>query len=132
MTRQRPITACGRALLLSATLWLAACAGLSDRSAGQNDAKPAFRDPAVSMTQALDAVVPGVSTKANVAALLGTATVIRFDSAYEVWVYRGRSAGPAQLGGPGAELVILFSPAGIAIKSRLRPPDGVETGGVPG
>ena len=126
------ITACGRTLLLSTTLWLAACAGFSDRSLGHSDAKPAFRDAAMSMKQALDTVVPGVSTKASVAAWLGPATVIRFDSAFEVWVYRGRSAGPAQQGGPGAELVILFSPAGIATKARLRPPDGVETGGVPG
>ena len=86
----------------------------------------------MAIKQALDTVVPGVSTKASVAAWLGPATVIRFDSAFEVWVYRGRSAGPAQQGGPGAELVILFSPAGIATKARLRPPDGVETGGVPG
>ena len=112
----------GVVALLAAIVLLGGCAGTGGRF-GANQTAPAFRDAALSMQQARQTVVPGVSRKADVLAVLGPATVIRFDSAYEVWVYRGRSADAAQTGGPGAELVILFSPAGIALKSRLRPPD---------
>ncbi len=111
-------------VLLAASLWLGGCAGTV---LGRNDSKPAFADPGLSMQQARQKVLPG-SSKADVLTALGPATVIRFDSAYEVWVYRGRSAEPVQPTGPGAELVILFRPAGTAVKSRLRPPDAGGSG----
>ena len=111
-------------VLLAAIVSLGGCVGAGGRF-GANDSTPAFRNAALSMQQARQTVVPGASRKADVLAALGPATVVRFDTAYEVWVYRGRSADAAQTGGPGAELVILFSPAGIALKSRLRPPDSM-------
>ena len=73
------------------------------------------------------AVVTGKSTKAQVEAALGKALVVSFDSGYEVWVYRERPA-PAgfSLFAPPpkekAELVLLFEPAGVLKKSRVRVP----------
>lgn len=65
------------------------------------------------------ALTVGRSTKAQVAALLGAATVVRFDSGYEVWVYRA----PAMAGARREpdEFVVLFSPAGVVRKTRVRP-----------
>ena len=63
-------------------------------------------------------VIPGSSTKADVAAALGPATVVRFDSGYEVWAYREK---PAKSEIPGAEFVILFAPTGVVQKTRIRP-----------
>jgi hypothetical protein len=56
----------------------------------------------------------GKSTKADVRAALGEAVVVDFASGYEVWVYRAKSAPP------GAELVLLFEPSGILVKTRVR------------
>ena len=84
-----------------------------------------------------DAVSTGQSTKSDVAAALGEALVVRFESGYEVWVYRltgdlrsmgtttGYRAkrGPAESTQPGmsAEFVILFAPSGVVAKTRVRP-----------
>ena len=54
-------------------------------------------------------------------AALGAATVINFDSGYEVWVYRAKSRGAAE---NTAEFVVLFTPDGVVKKSRLRPANG--------
>jgi hypothetical protein len=63
-----------------------------------------------------NAVTIGRSTRADVIAALGQTLVIGFDNGYEVWVYRlGEDR--------GAEFVILFDPAGIVAKTRMRPPD---------
>ena len=97
-------------------LWLAACAGSGLFNSG-TDAPP-FSNPLMSMQSASDSVVIGKSTKADVMAALGLATVINFDSRYEVWVYRAKSREPAET---KAEFVILFSPDGIVTKTRLRP-----------
>jgi hypothetical protein len=75
-----------------------------------------------------------------VAAALGEALVIKFESGYEVWVYRlARNSHPtattgrrAERGrventtrGMSAEFVILFSPSGLVAKTRFRPaPEG--------
>lgn len=72
---------------------------------------------------ALNKVVLGNSTKADVAAALGPAIVISFDSGYEVWVYRWRGAGATSRA--ATELVLLFDPSGLATKARIRP--GYET-----
>ena len=69
--------------------------------------------------QALAAVRPGASTKAEVAAALGSANVITFDSGYEVWVYRWLGADRTPRG--ATELVILFDRGGVARKARVRP-----------
>lgn len=75
--------------------------------------------PGLSAQAAREAVVVGKSTRAEVAAALGPATIVRFDSGYEVWVYRtsetGRGADSA------AEFVLLFAPDGIVKKTRVAP-----------
>ena len=110
---------------LLVSLWLSGCAG---SLAGLERRQQAFREPAMSMQQALQTVRHGESSKADVLATLGPATVVRFNSAYEVWVYRGADAAVGPAAGSGAELVILFDPAGIAVKSRLRPADASQPG----
>ena len=103
-------------------LWLAGCAGSGFFNA--EEAPPPFRDQRMSMQNASDAILAGVSTQSDVIAALGPATVIRFDSAYEVWAYRGKTSKAAA---PGAEFVILFAPSGIVKKTRIRPtPESFE------
>jgi hypothetical protein len=74
-----------------------------------------------------NAVTPGRSTRSEVRAALGEATVIRFDSGFEVWVYRfdepargerARARGNDEAG-PSGEFVVLFDPSGIASKTRV-------------
>jgi hypothetical protein len=73
------------------------------------------------------------NSKADVIAALGPATVLRFDSGYEVWVYRfvesPRTQADARSGAsaPGkgsaetpSELVLLFTPTGVVAKTRVR------------
>jgi len=72
---------------------------------------------------AMNMVVLGKSTKADVVAALGRAIVISFDSGYEVWVYRWRGSDTTTRA--ATELVVLFDPAGLATKARVRP--GYET-----
>lgn len=79
---------------------------------------PAFKNPALSMQSASDSIIIGKSSKADVLAVLGAATVINFDSGYEVWVYRVKSREPAEA---KAEFVILFAPDGVVKKTSLRP-----------
>ncbi len=98
-------------------LWLAGCAGTSGMFNAEV-APPPFRDQRMSMLNASDAVVIGRSTQAEVVAALGPATVVRFDSGYEVWAYRGKTSKAAA---PGEEFVILFAPSGIVKKTRIRP-----------
>jgi hypothetical protein len=86
--------------------------------------------------QVKDAVAIGRSTRADVVAALGEALVIRFDTGYEVWVYRlakdaraqgataRRAAPPVPDGAKpdtDAEFVILFAPSGLVAKTRIRP-----------
>lgn len=63
-------------------------------------------------------VVPGTS-RAQVAAALGRANAIRFDSGWEVWVYRWPGADRSARG--ATEVVVLFDPRGVVRKVRLRP-----------
>jgi hypothetical protein len=77
-------------------------------------------------------IVPGTSTRADVIAALGESLAIRFDSGYEVWVYRLDNAmrdgqDPLRRFFPrrverseADELVILFAPSGIVAKTRVR------------
>jgi hypothetical protein len=99
----------------------AACAGtgLLDPPA---EGPGTVRTPAgasMSPQAAIEKVAIGKSTKADVAAALGAAIVIPFDSGHEVWVYRW--AGPERTTRSATELVLLFDPAGRATKARLRP-----------
>lgn len=68
---------------------------------------------------AMEMIAIGKSTKAEVSSTLGKAIAIPFDSGYEVWVYRW--AGPERTTRAATELVVLFSPSGVATKVRLRP-----------
>lgn len=70
-------------------------------------------------------VLPGQSTKADVQAALGNTTEIKFDSGFEVWVYRAKPATTSP--GGRAEFVVLFTPAGIVKKTRIRPAYDMQT-----
>ena len=98
-------------------LGMAGCAGPSSVSNAQAGA-PAFRDPALSIESASAAIDVGTSTQAEVLATLGPAPVVKFDSGYEIWVYRGKSPSTAT---KPAELVILFAPSGVVKKARIKP-----------
>jgi hypothetical protein len=93
--------------------------GMSSRSP---DGPGAARTPAgqpVAPRSAMDAIAVGKSSKADVAAALGKAIVVPFDSGYEVWVYRWPGADRSTRA--ATELVVLFDPNGLATKLRLRP-----------
>ena len=95
----------------------------------------------ISARDARDTIIVGKSTKAGVLAALGKATVVSFDSGFEVWVYRitgegitGETAaranwvermlraGSAKDAARGkAEFVVLFAPSGVVAKTRIRP-----------
>jgi hypothetical protein len=62
------------------------------------------------------AVLPGVTTRAELLAQLGATTSIRFDSGYEVWRYLT----PAAAGTYG-EYVIVIDPRGVVAKARHAP-----------
>ena len=100
---------------LTSALWLAGCAS-AFRTA--KPALPPFRDPSMSLQAASDTMTLGKTTKAEALATLGPATVVKFDSGFEVWVYRDKS--PETKAAPG-EFVILFAPSGVVKKTRLRP-----------
>jgi hypothetical protein len=70
-------------------------------------------------TQSANAAITiGASTQADVLAALGPGTVVRFDSGFEVWVYRGSVPGTGSNAAvKPTELVILFSPAGTVKKN---------------
>lgn len=110
------VTAC-----LAVCVALAGCAG-SALFPGLDAARPLFADSKLSAQQASELIVPGKTTQAEVLALLGSATVINFDSGQAVWVYRST---PARAANPGAEFVILFGPAKIVQKTRSRPADAL-------
>ena len=94
-------------------LTLAGCAAFEAPAASP------FRDTALSMTRAQALIISGTSTRSDVTTALGPASVVAFDSGFEVWAYREkRSQAPAA----SAELVILFAPSGIVKKTRLRLP----------
>lgn len=104
------------ALSFCAAAMLHACAVPQPR-----DDKPQspFRDPAMTVESAAGATTPG-RTKQDIAALLGPANAVRLDSGHEVWIYRARppKSRPTE---DQPELVVLFSPAGVVEKSRVRP-----------
>ncbi len=95
---------------------------------------------AIAAAPSSDTIAIGKSTKADVLATLGSTKSISFDSGYEVWVYKvpvqaNYSAGMRELMehallGRGvlgnAEYVVLFDPAGVVAKTRIRPPAGSQ------
>lgn len=72
----------------------------------------------ISAHSAKDTVLIGKSTKEDVRAALGEAVVVDFDSGYEVWVYRERLRDKAPP--PRTEFVLLFDPAGVLARTRIR------------
>ena len=112
----KPLSRMG--LVLACCLWLAGCAGSSGLFRSETKTPP-FRDPTMTMQNARDAIAVGAATKADVIATLGPATVVKFDSGFEVWVYGAKSASEAAAS--QAEFVVLFAPSGVVKKSRLRP-----------
>ena len=81
-----------------------------------------LRDKTMSVEKAQSALVTGKTTKAEALAALGPAAVVAFDSGFEVWAYRSRQGRNRDA---NAELVVLFTPAGVVQKSRIRPASGV-------
>ena len=109
---------------LTSALGLAGCAS-AFRSAKPE--LPPFRDASMSLQAASDTITLGKTTKAEALATLGPATVVKFDSGFEVWVYRSyQTNGPKSPDADvaPAEFVILFTPKGIVSKTRIRPHDG--------
>lgn len=106
----------GPAACLAACIAVAGCAPFGGRLDASMPGVMGGGAPAPAAARA--AVHPGQSTKADVTAALGPATVVAFDSGWEVWVYRWPGAGP--LARDATELVLLFDPAGVARKARLR------------
>jgi hypothetical protein len=85
--------------------------------------------------RAADAIAVGRSTRSDVLAALGETLAIRFESGFEIWVYRLADDAPgngapvqrAQRGAekravsrPSAEFVVLFAPSGLVAKTRIR------------
>lgn len=93
-------------------------AALAALSLGACSPPPKKADAPFSMQAAKDAVTVGKSTKADVRAALGEATVVDFDSGYEVWVYREKPR--EKTAAPPGELVLLFAPSGVVSKARTR------------
>jgi hypothetical protein len=107
---------------IGCVLALAVCiAGCATRApTTTSEVATARRAALVAPERAADAVMIGESTRADVIAALGKALTLRFDSGYEVWVYRhGRQRNARDA--TAAEFVILFAPSGVVEKTRFRP-----------
>lgn len=97
---------------LLAAVALAGCAVVPQRPA------PPFRDARLTVEAASQAVTAGRTTRQEARALLGEPEAVPFASGWEAWVYRGKDDR-----GPREELVLLFDPAGVLTKLRVRPAD---------
>ena len=100
--------------VLALAVLLGGCAALQP---GLPD-KPMFRDTRTNVATAAAQVVPGRTTKAELAAALGEPETLKFDGGLEVWLYRTRPVRTTQ-----PELLVLFGPDGVARKVRVRPGD---------
>lgn len=63
------------------------------------------------------AVIPGVTTKAELATTLGRTQAIAFDSGYEAWLYLSPAGADRY-----TEFVVLVGPDGVVRKTRRRDP----------
>ena len=117
-----------RCVAIAASLWIAGCAtsrevppeAVTDPATSSGVLSPAAAERGRSQ------ITIGNAGKADVIAALGkAAAVVGFDSGYEVWVYRIRSA--ESVG--DSELVLLFGPSGKLAKTRLRPAPSVAPSG---
>lgn len=91
---------------LFAALLLAGCA-----------TTPAPPGTQVAAERLQQAVVPGMTTKAQLLAAFGPTKSVVFDSGYEAWVYQSPAGN-----GRFSEFVVLINPAGVVTKTRTRPP----------
>ena len=108
----------GASCLLAAAL-LGGCAwGPGLLLSGGGEERVRFRDPALTVPAAAQLVAPGRTSRQELLDRLGPAETVRFDTGYEVWVYRARGArDPRSV----PELVVLIDPAGVVRKVRERP-----------
>ncbi|HSH88864.1 MAG TPA: hypothetical protein VK996_02705 [Ramlibacter sp.] len=106
------------ASIVFACIVIAACSVIGGTGRLDDDTAGVMRASSPSVTTAQAAVRPGASTRAQVTAALGPATVVRFDSGWEVWVYRW--PGATRTTASATELVILFDSSGLARKVRVR------------
>jgi len=95
---------------------LAGCAGAPLFS--QGEPRPQFRDPALSVDTAAQWLAPGRTTRQEVLERLGPGEAVRFDTGYEVRVWRAKGARDERA---TPELVVLFDPGGLVRKVRARP-----------
>ena len=105
------------ALAFVACAMVSGCALLGPSSIDENG-PGVMRAQAVAPQAALALAAAG-TTKAQLAASLGRANVIHFDSGWEVWVYRWPGADRSTRG--ATEVVVLLDAQGVVKKSRLRP-----------
>ena len=115
---------------------LVGCATQARVSSGAGSEGSSRYGSAAEVARAAESLRGG--TAGDVVAALGSTTVIRFDSGYEVWVYRYVDAAPrkqahspdgaparpdkAERDEPPFELVMLFTPSGVVAKVRVRSP----------
>ncbi|MEJ6020932.1 hypothetical protein [Ramlibacter sp. PS4R-6] len=104
-----------KAALAALPLLLGGCALLGPGSIDESG--PGVMRGAVAPASAQASVSPGQSRE-QVSAALGRANVIRFDSGWEVWVYRWPGADRSTRG--ATEFVVLFDANGNVKKTRLR------------
>jgi hypothetical protein len=103
----------------AAVLLLVGCAGPALFGGGEGRPEPPrFADASLTVPAAAQLLQPGRSTRDEVQARLGPAERVRFDTGYEVWVYRGRGTRDAR---EVAELALLFDRQGVLRKVGERP-----------
>lgn len=110
-----------RMAVLLACLGIAGCAGIG-ASEPSADGRGHVRTPTgeqLSPQRAMERILPGTSSRADVSATLGSAIVVPFDNGHEVWIYRW--PGTDRTTRSSAELVLLFDPSGTVRKARVRP-----------
>jgi hypothetical protein len=99
-------------------LLLAGCAAPGGWLGSDGTRQPAFARSGLGVPAAAQAIGVGSSTREDVRTALGPAETLRFESGYEVWVYRAKGVRDARA---SPELVILFTPQGVVKKVRARP-----------
>lgn len=92
------------------------CAGPGPLSSAET--APRFRDPQLSVQEAAQWLAPGRTTRQEVLDRLGPGEELRFDTGYEVRVWRAKGARDERA---TPELVVLFDRAGVVRKVRARP-----------
>lgn len=104
------------ASMLAVALLAGGCAGRGPLSSAET--APRFRDPRLSVQEAARWLEPGRTTRQEALDRLGPGEELRFDTGYEVRVWRARGARDERA---TPELVVLFDRAGVVRKVRARP-----------